>query len=67
MTRDETTPDPDEPTDAMGETPPIDPKVQATLGAMLQQHYDDLVSAPIPDQFLVLLAELEARERTGGR
>lgn len=43
---------------------PLDPKVQNKLGAMLKQHYDDLVAAPVPDQFLVLLAELEAKERS---
>lgn len=41
---------------------PLEAKIQADIGAMLKQHYDDLVAAPIPDQFLVLLAELEAKE-----
>lgn len=45
----------------------LDPQVQDRLGAMLKQHFDDLVSAPVPDQFLVLLAELEAREKASGR
>lgn len=45
----------------------IDAVIQGKLGAMLKQHYDDLISAPIPDQFLVLLAELEAKEKAGGR
>jgi Anti-sigma factor NepR len=41
----------------------LDPKVQAALGQALQAHFDDLASAPVPDRFLVLLAELEAKER----
>lgn len=45
----------------------LDAAIQNRLGTMLKQHYDDLVSAPIPDQFLVLLAELEAKEKAGGR
>ena len=40
----------------------LDPKVQAALGRALQAHYDDLASAPVPDRFLALLAELEAKE-----
>ena len=45
----------------------LDAAIQNKLGAMLKQHYDDLVAAPIPDQFLVLLAELEAKEKAGAR
>jgi hypothetical protein len=41
----------------------LDAKIQEALGRALKAHYDDLVSAPIPDRFLVLLAELEAKER----
>jgi hypothetical protein len=44
----------------------LDPKIQDALGRALKAHYDDLVSAPIPDRFLVLLAELEAKERKHG-
>ena len=45
----------------------LDPRIQAALGLALKAHYDDLVSAPIPDRFLALLAELEAKEgRHGG-
>ncbi len=36
------------------------------IGQALQAHYDDLVAAPMPDRFLVLLAELEAREKQRG-
>lgn len=37
-----------------------------TIGQALQAHYDDLVAAPMPDRFLALLAELEAREQQRG-
>ncbi|WP_245973694.1 NepR family anti-sigma factor [Bosea caraganae] len=43
--------------------PVLDPKVQESIGRSLKAHYDDLVSAPIPDKFLVLLAQLEAQEQ----
>jgi hypothetical protein len=36
------------------------------IGLALQAHYDDLVAAPMPDRFLALLAELEAREKQRG-
>lgn len=45
--------------------PILDPKVQESIGRSLKAHYDDLVNAPIPDKFLVLLAQLEAREQRG--
>jgi Anti-sigma factor NepR len=41
----------------------LDPKIQELIGRSLKAHYDDLVRAPVPDKFLVLLAELEAREQ----
>lgn len=44
----------------------LDPGIQDALGRALKAHYDDLVNAPIPDRFLVLLAELEAKERSHG-
>lgn len=40
----------------------LDPKVQAAIGQSLQAYYDDLVNAPMPDKFMVLLAELSAKE-----
>ncbi len=40
--------------------------IAATIGQALQAHYDDLVAAPMPDRFLALLAELEAKERSRG-
>ncbi len=46
--------------------PELDANVQGRLGLALQCHYDDLVGAPIPDRFLMLLAELEAKEARDG-
>jgi hypothetical protein len=47
--------------------PELDPKIQDAIGRALKAHYDDLVSAPIPDRLLVLLSELEAKEQGHGR
>ncbi len=41
----------------------LDAKVQIMLGNALKAHYDDLVCSPVPDRFLALLAELEAKEK----
>lgn len=41
----------------------LDPRIQDAIGRSLKAHYDDLVSSPVPDKFLVLLAELEEKER----
>lgn len=41
----------------------LDPRIQEAIGRSLKAHYDDLVREPIPDRLLVLLAELEAKER----
>jgi hypothetical protein len=41
---------------------PMDERTKNLLGRALKSHYDDLVTAPIPDRFLMLLAELEAKE-----
>lgn len=38
-------------------------KVQDAIGRALRAHYVELVSEPIPDRLLKLLAELEAGER----
>ena len=46
-----------------GEDVVLDPRVQDSIGRSLKAHYDDLVTAPIPDRFLALLAQLEATER----
>ena len=48
------------------ETPELDPRIQGAIGRALQSHYDDLVRSPVPDRFLVLLAELEAKEQNHG-
>ena len=45
----------------------LDVKIQQSIGRSLKAHYDDLVNAPVPDRFLVLLAELEAKERAHDR
>ena len=44
----------------------LDARVQDAIGRSLKAHYDDLISAPIPDKFLMLLAELEAKEQQHG-
>ncbi|MGO4283900.1 NepR family anti-sigma factor [Bosea sp. TAB14] len=44
----------------------LDPRVQESIGRSLKAHYDDIVNAPIPDKFLVLLAQLEATEQRAG-
>jgi hypothetical protein len=40
----------------------LDPRVQESIGRSLKAHYDDIVNTPVPDKFLVLLAQLEAQE-----
>jgi Anti-sigma factor NepR len=47
-------------------TPTLEPRLQDALGRALQAHFDDIVSAPVPDHFLMLLAELEAKEQGHG-
>ncbi len=41
----------------------LDSKILETIGQALKAHYDDLVSAPLPQKFLDLLARLEAEEQ----
>ena len=43
------------------------PSVQAMIGRQLKAHYDDLVTAPIADTIMLLLAQLEAKESGGSR
>ena len=43
--------------------PVLDRKIQDAIGRSLKAHFDDLVSAPVPDRLLALLAELEAKEK----
>ncbi len=41
--------------------------IQDAIGRTLIAHFDDIAKAPIPDRFLALLAELEAKENSDGR
>lgn len=43
--------------------PEIDNRIQELIGRSLKAHYDDIVASPMPDRFLVLLSELEAKEQ----
>lgn len=43
--------------------PEIDSRIQEVIGRSLKAHYDDIVASPMPDRFLVLLTELEAKEQ----
>lgn len=55
--------DPTQDAETFGAEPVLDRRVQDAIGRSLKAHYDDLVKAPIPDRFLVLLAQLEAKEQ----
>ena len=64
--RNENSASPKEPADGMRDThdePSIDPRLDRLIGRSLQAHYADIVRAPLPDTILVLLAQLEAKER----
>jgi hypothetical protein len=37
------------------------------IGRALKAHFEDIAGAPVPDKFLVLLAELEAKEQGHAR
>jgi hypothetical protein len=39
------------------------PQIQEFVARSLQAHYESIVQAPVPDRFLVLLAQLEAQEK----
>jgi hypothetical protein len=41
----------------------LDPRIDKLIGRSLTAHYSDIVSAPLPDTILVLLAQLEAKEK----
>ncbi len=41
----------------------VSPLVIEAVGKALQSHFQAIAEMPLPDRFLVLLAELEARER----
>jgi hypothetical protein len=41
----------------------LDPRLDKLIGRTLEAHYSDIVAAPLPDAILVLLAQLEAKEK----
>lgn len=41
----------------------VSPLVVEAVGKALHAHFQSIAEMPLPDQLLVLLAELEARER----
>ncbi len=41
----------------------VSPLVVNAIGDALRAHYRAIAEVPLPDRFMVLLAELEARER----
>jgi Anti-sigma factor NepR len=41
---------------------PGDLRAGDLIAAALRDHFQDLAKAPVPDKFLLLLAELEAKE-----
>jgi hypothetical protein len=42
----------------------LDAKALAAIGRALKAHYDDLVTAPLPDRFQELIASLDAADET---
>jgi hypothetical protein len=44
--------------------PEVSPLVVEAVGRALQSHFQAIADLPLPDRFMVLLAELEARERS---
>jgi DNA mismatch repair protein MutH len=42
----------------------VSPLVVDAIGRALQRHFQAIADMPLPDRMLVLLAELEASERT---
>jgi hypothetical protein len=42
----------------------LDPKSQDLIGRALKAHFDDLTTSPLPDRFMALLAELEAKDKS---
>jgi hypothetical protein len=51
------------------EAPAAEPQIISDdfIGRALKAHFQDIASTPVPDKFLVLLAELEAKEQSHGR
>ena len=58
----ETRPADDDPVDG-ADVALLEPHIQEQLGRVLRSFCDDLVHQPIPDKFVVLLAQLEAKQR----
>jgi len=48
---------------SLADEAPLDAKVLDALGRALTAHYEDVVRAPLPERFLVLLEDLEKKER----
>ena len=58
-------PPPDENRPALDRKPAmLDRSVQAQIGRMLRERYADVAGEPVPERFITLLAELEAKEAT---
>ena len=53
----------DEDEDGNGAIVHLAPRIQEAIGKALRAYTSDIVSAPIPDKFVALLAKLEASER----
>lgn len=49
--------------DSAGITTDVSPVVVDAIGKALKAHFRAIADIPLPDRFLVLLAELESRER----
>ncbi len=49
--------------------PEIDSELQAHIGRHLKASYDDILSQSVPDRFLDLLSQLEAKtgDKSGGK
>lgn len=47
-------------------SPEVNPVVVDAIGKALKAHYRAIAEIPLPDRFLVLLAELEAKEGRHG-
>ena len=52
----------DDPVDGM-DGAILEPHIQEQLGRVLRSFCNDLIHQPIPDKFVVLLAQLEAKQR----
>lgn len=55
-------PPPDRPRPSERKPAMLDRTVQAQIGRMLREHFAGVAGEPVPDRFVALLAELEAKE-----